>query len=202
MAGAVTGLRSASRLDAAQLVDILADAFDADPFFRWMFGPDEARFRLGLRSWLGLVIGFALPRGNGWLAGDDGAAVWLPPGTELTGGDELAAAGRLLEELVGDRVTDVIAAIGGGSIGVPDAPHWLCVYVGVRPHAQGMGLGRLLMQPGIGAADQAGVPCHLVSTNPATATFYERLGFRVLSVVSAGQGVPALRPMWRDARPA
>jgi GNAT superfamily N-acetyltransferase len=194
-------LRRARAGDVPEVVDILADAFDADPFFRWMFGPDEMAFRVGLRAWLDLVVGLALPRGEGWLLGSDGGSIWLPPDAELASGEDLAEAARRLEELVGDRVGDVLGAIGAGATGVPDTPHWLCVYVGVRPSAQGTGLGRALMEPGMTAADHARVPSHLVSTNPATATFYERLGYRVLSVVSPGPGVPALRPMWRDPRP-
>jgi GNAT superfamily N-acetyltransferase len=167
-----------------------------------MFGPEEEAFRDGLHAWLNLVVGLALPRGEGWLVGNDGASIWLPPDAELAGGEDLAAAGHLLSELVGDRVGDVLGAIGAGASGAPDTPHWLCVYVGVRPGAQGIGLGRALMEPGMKAADRARMASHLVSTNAATATFYERLGYRLLSVVSAGPGVPALRPMWRDPRPA
>lgn len=202
MAAPALEIRRADSRDTDAIVEILADAFDADPFFRWMFGPDEMAFRRGLRAWLDLVVGLALPRGEGWLSGDRGASIWLPPGTELVGADELASAGRTLGELVGDRAAEVVGAIGAGGTGVPDVPHWLCVYIGVRPDAQGRGLGRALMEPGISASDQDGVPSHLVSTNAATATFYERLGYRVLSVVSAGPGVPALRPMWRDAQRA
>lgn len=187
--------------EEARLVDVLSDAFDADPFFRWMFGPDETRFRNGLQSWLNLVVRVALPRGEGWFAEPEaGAAIWLPPGTALVGPDELAAVARLLDDLVGDRASEVIGAIGSGSGVVPDVPHWLCLYLGVRPRAQGSGLGKELMQPGLEPADATGVPAHLVSTNPATTAFYERLGFRVLAEVAA-PGIPVLRPMWRDAAP-
>ena len=195
------GIRRAAADDAPLLVDVLVDAFDADPFFRWMFGPDEAAFRAGLHRWIELVVGLALPRGEGWLAGDDGAAIWLPPGAELADAEGLALVGGLLGELVGERVGDVLAAIGSGSMSVPDEPHWLCLYIGVRPRARGGGIGRALMAPGIQASDASGAPSHLVSTNPATAPFYERLGYRILAVASAGPGVPPLRPMWRDARP-
>lgn len=202
MASPAPALRRAVARDHALIVDILSDAFDADPFFRWMFGPDEARFQRGLHAWLDLVVGFALARGEGWLAGDDGAAIWLPPGTELAGGEALAAAGRLLGELAGDRAGEIVGAISTGATGVPDVPHWLCVYIGVRPGAQGSGFGRALMEPGMSASDRDRVPSHLGSTNAATATFYEHLGYRVLSVASAGPGIPALRPMWRDPQPA
>ena len=202
MAAPAPTIRPAVLGDHTTLVDILADAFDADPFFGWMFGPDGAGFRRGLRAWLDLVVGFALPRGEGWLAGRDAASIWLPPGTELAGGDELVAVASLLGELVGDRAGELVSAIGTGGTNVPDLPHWLCVYIGVRPGAQGSGLGRALMEPGMTASDRDGVPSHLVSTNAATATFYEHLGYRVLSVASAGPGIPALRPMWRDAQTA
>jgi GNAT superfamily N-acetyltransferase len=191
-------LRRAGPDDAGTIVSVLEDAFEADPFFRWMFGPDPMAFRRGLNAWLNLIVGRMLPRGQGFLVGDDeGAVVWLPPGAELTGPDVLAAR-RLLEEQVGERAGEVLVAIASGGVGVPDAPHWLCLYIGVRPAAQGCGLGRSLLQPGLDAADAAGSPVHLVATNPATATFYERFGFRVLSEAAVAAGAPALRPMWRD----
>lgn len=203
MSGVGGPLRRAGPNDARAIVAILVDAFEADPFFRWMFGPVDVGFRRGLRAWLDLVVGFALPRGHGFLAGDnEGAVVWLPPGAELAGPDDLVAAARLLEKLIGDRVVEVLGAIGVGGSGVPDVPHWLCLYVGVRPDAQGRGLGKALLQPGLDLADASGSPAHLVATNPATAPFYERFGFRILAEVEPAPDVPALRPMWRDARDA
>jgi len=200
MAGLTDRLRRAGPGDGPRIVAVLADAFDGDPFFRWMFGPDETAFGRRLRAWLDLIVGFALPRGQGFLVGnDDGVVVWLPPGAELASPD-LAAAGRLLHELVGERVGEVLGAIGAGGGAVPDGPHWLCLYIGVRPDAQGQGLGRALLQPGLEAADASGVPVHLVATNSATAPFYERFGFRVLAEIEPAPGVPVLRPMWRDAR--
>ncbi len=179
---------------------ILNDAFDADPFFNWMLDRDTAGFDDRLRAWLELVVGLALSRGPGWLdPADRGAVIWLPPGTELVGPDELVAAARLLGELVGDRASDVLGAIASGGSGVPDVPHWLCLYIGVRPDAQGHGLGRALLRRGLDAADRDHAPAHLVATNPATAPFYEPFGFRMLAEVSANPAIPALRPMWRDA---
>ena len=188
--------------DVPRIVEALAEAFDADPFFRWMFGPDPAAARRGTRARRELVVGLALARGEGWLvdgpAGPLAAAIWLPPGVELVGPEEVVAAARLLDELVGDRADDVLAAIGMSGRPVPDEPHWLCLYIGVRPAEQGRGLGRALMEPGIAAADRDGAPAHLVSTNGATASFYEQFGFRVLAEVEPAPGVPVLRPMWRE----
>jgi len=199
MPGLVRPLRRAGSGDASTIVTVLADAFDGDPFFRWMFGPDQATFRHGLRAWLDLVVGFALPRGQGWLTEDDeGASIWLPPQAELVGPDDLAAVAKLLDGVIGERAGEVLGAIGSGASGVPDRPHWLCLYIGVRPQAQGNGFGRTLLQPGIDAADASGAPAHLVATNPATAPFYERFGFRLLGEIVAPPGVPPLRPMWRD----
>jgi hypothetical protein len=86
MDGVAGPIRRASPADAGSIVAVLADAFDADPCFSWMFGPDDATDRRGLRAWLDLIVGLALPRGHGFVAGDDeGAVVWLPPGSSSPG---------------------------------------------------------------------------------------------------------------------
>jgi GNAT superfamily N-acetyltransferase len=198
MGDAIGRVREATDEDSGAIAAILVDAFERDPFFQWMFGPEKAQIRRGVGAWLELVVGLALPRGSGYLAGDEGAAIWLPPSTELVGPDELAAAGQLLGKLVGSRAGEVLGAIAAGGNEVSAMPHWLCLYVGVRPAAQGRGLGRALLQPGLDASDASRMPAHLVATNPATAPFYERLGFRTLGEVVSSPGIPPLRPMWRD----
>ncbi len=62
-------------------------------------------------------------------------------------------------------------------------PHWYVMVVGVAPAFQGQGLGRALLQPMLDRAAADGVPCYLETTQPRNVTFYERLGFRVLTEV-------------------
>jgi GNAT superfamily N-acetyltransferase len=83
----------------------------------------------------------------------------------------------------------------------PDRPHRTCVYVAVRPAAQGRGLGRALMEARLAEADASGRPAHLATTNPRTLTLYERLGFRTLAVVQPDPALPPLWSLWREPRP-
>ena len=49
--------------------------------------------------------------------------------------------------------------------------------------------------------DADGTPCFLVSTNPRTVPFYERLGFRVDAEVTTPDGAATMRAMHRDPVP-
>ncbi|WP_081900716.1 GNAT family N-acetyltransferase [Allokutzneria albata] len=53
----------------------------------------------------------------------------------------------------------------------------------VDPERQGKGLGRAIVEPGLAAADAAGVPSSWRPPNAATSPFYERLGFTVTAEV-------------------
>ena len=81
----------------------------------------------------------------------------------------------------------------------PHAPHWYLPWIGVRPEAQGMGLGAQLLSLGLARADAEGMPAYLEATNRRNAALYARHGFEPIGVVEA-PGYPEIIPMWRPAR--
>lgn len=80
-----------------------------------------------------------------------------------------------------------------------DAPHLHLNMVGVRPRAQGTGVGRLLVERvhRLSSEDAASTGVTLTTENPANVTLYQHLGYRVV-----GQAVvsPSLRT-WGFFRP-
>jgi ribosomal protein S18 acetylase RimI-like enzyme len=78
-----------------------------------------------------------------------------------------------------------------------EEPHWTLQYLGVRPSAQGRGLGARVVSPTLAAVDADGLPCGLVSSNTRNVSFYERLGFAVAAEVPTPDGAVVLRPMHR-----
>jgi ribosomal protein S18 acetylase RimI-like enzyme len=62
---------------------------------------------------------------------------------------------------------------------VPSAPHWYLPFIGVDPARQGLGLGSLLLQPGLSRAEQDGVECRLSALQPRAVPLYQRYGFEI-----------------------
>jgi ribosomal protein S18 acetylase RimI-like enzyme len=63
---------------------------------------------------------------------------------------------------------------------LPSEPCWVLDLVGVRPDAQGQGIGRALIAHGTERAHAAGQPVFLETGNQSNVAFYESLGFRVV----------------------
>jgi ribosomal protein S18 acetylase RimI-like enzyme len=58
---------------------------------------------------------------------------------------------------------------------------WYLSIIGVSPAAQGLGVGRGLVQTTLAEADHAGAACFLETFVPRNLAFYERLGFGVVT---------------------
>jgi ribosomal protein S18 acetylase RimI-like enzyme len=193
-------VRAGTRADRDAVVEILATGFAEDPWFSWVW--PEPDYLGHATEWFGLVTDVVLGKGE-VLVADDGAAaaLWLAPGVALAGPDELTAARTLLSRQIGARAGEVLAAVGASAASSPDAPHFSCAYVAVRPAARGRGVGRTVMAPPLAAADEQGTGVHLVSTNPRNLSFYERLGFTITAELPVAGGAATFRPMWRPPRP-
>ena len=137
-----------------------------------------------------------LPHGEVRVTGDGiGAALWLPPGAELSESETEAFGGAVAEVLGPDaeRAFELMAVME------EHHPHEPCYYlqlVGVVPEHQGWGLGAALMQPVLAQCDREGVPAYLEATTRASLRLYERLGFEVIGEFAPAGG-PSLWPMWR-----
>jgi ribosomal protein S18 acetylase RimI-like enzyme len=85
----------------------------------------------------------------------------------------------------------------------PVEPHHYVLIIGVRPDAQGQGVGIELMQPMIKSADQTAVNIYLESSNPKNIQFYEKLGFKLLNeIYPLKNGPPMFRMLRAPARKA
>jgi GNAT superfamily N-acetyltransferase len=123
-----------------------------------------------------------------------GVALWLDP---ETGPDE-EEIGRLVEESVAaEKRADFAAVIEQMGGFHPQEPHWYLPFVAVDPTRQGGGLGTALLGPILARCDAERKPAYLESTNPRNQTLYERLGFRALGKIRAGQ-CPPIVPMLRQ----
>jgi ribosomal protein S18 acetylase RimI-like enzyme len=59
----------------------------------------------------------------------------------------------------------------------PVYPQWNLETLGIRRAAQGGGICSRLLAPGVARADDAGLPCYLITAKEQNLAFYERFGF-------------------------
>jgi GNAT superfamily N-acetyltransferase len=190
-------IREAVTADVAGAADTLTEAFRDYPFTRHTISADDhlARLREFQRIFLAEI---GLPHGRVWVSGGlDAVAVWSTP---ESGGAEAVMAELLptLVNLAGDRADAYASAERTMEGHRPTEPVWFLGTVGVRPQAQGRGLGRAVVGAGLREADTAGVPAFLETSSPENVRLYESLGFRV----TAGYDLPDGGPhTWSMRRP-
>ncbi|MEH3033996.1 MAG: GNAT family N-acetyltransferase [Aeromicrobium erythreum] len=182
-------VRPAEERDVAAAAEVLAAAFADYPWTRWCLPADDHAGRL--RSLQELYLGHALR--HGVVLVDDavrGVVAAMPPDTPAPSAEEQARIAALHD----DRFELVLAAP------VPARPDgaWDLATLGVRPDAQGLGVG-------------AGLVAALLETLGPTATvaldtsddrnvrLYERFGFVVRDRVELVDG-PAVHAMVRPGR--
>lgn len=192
-------LRRSGPGDAARLGDITADAFRNDPFNLWLFG-----------NFAGIANLFHLqarriyaPRGFCYTHGDEGACMWMLPGGNASFGLR-EYAGFVLPTLLRCGPRAVKRGMRTGEAMErrhPGFDHAYLFSIGVRPSAQGKGLGRKLIQPVLDACDRQGLPAYLENSNPANTGFYSSCGFDPLGKpIHPEPDSPPLQPMVRQPR--
>ena len=188
-------VRHARRVDLDGASNVLAEAFAADPWFRWLY-PDDATWNARAAAWFGLVLDRAFSKGHTYVT-DGGAVNWIPPDVHFPEPGDVAAAVELLASQIGERASAAFGVIGAAGAAFPDEPRFHCVYVGVRPDKQGHGLGRALLGRVLDVCDRDGLPASLTSTNDANLPLYRSLGFREIGEVPIPGTGRSMRPMWR-----
>ena len=166
----------------------LAAALAGDPFYRTVTvacGADEAARLAMLEAYFALALAEGEQAGRVDLAdaAGHGAAIWT---TDTPAAQRQAAYAQreaALRDLLGERgfahFTAIVANMEHAL-----APHdlgaaWYLSIAGIRPDAQGQGLGASVLAPGLAAVDAARVLCFLETYNERSLPFYARLGFVV-----------------------
>ncbi len=190
--------RRASNADWRRLGEITGEAFVDDPVNRWVFSrPGSIRSMFSV-----LAREIYLGHGHCYLAGDDGATMWLPPGANAAPTNI-----GLLHFVCGQLANGTPGAIRRGMAlsnlmaeWHPREPHAYLFSIGTRKAARGKGLGKALFAPVLAACDREGIPVYLENSNPANSGFYGAHGFERLGTFEVGPGGPIMEPMWRAPR--
>jgi ribosomal protein S18 acetylase RimI-like enzyme len=171
----------------------LVAAFADDPAVR-RFWPGDIDYRRHFPGFLDAFGGRAFEAGV--VDRDEagrGAALWFPPGLEPDGE-------AIMAHLAASIAPERLAALSAGMILQgslhPEEPHWYLPWIGVRPEAQGQGVGSALLARGLDRADAEGMPAYLEATSRRNAALYARHGFEVRAIVEAEE-YPEIILMWR-----
>ncbi|MEO0981948.1 MAG: GNAT family N-acetyltransferase [Pseudomonadota bacterium] len=188
--------RATADKDQDTAIQALVLGFGADPVFRWLW-PSPRDYLATMPDFSRAFGGRAFEHDTAHLVeGGKAAALWLPPGAEVDGEEVGAVLARSLPE---DRLADVMGVLEHMDEYHPDDPCWYLSMIAADPNWIGQGLGAALMKHALLAADEAGLPAYLESSNPRNVAFYERHGFEVLGEIQVG-GSPVVRPMIRAPR--
>lgn len=190
-------IRPAAAPDVDDMAAVLADAFFDDPVFAWLFPDPTERPRLSQAMFEMLGRHVYVVHGES-LVGDHVAAFWEPPGAPAADDFWIAHGDQFVTALEGqvERV---------GALGVamaehhPDEPCWYLPLLGVRPSAQGQGLGGASLAHKLEQIDASGRPAYLEASSPRNRVLYQRHGFELVEEFAA-PGAPPMFAMWREPR--
>jgi ribosomal protein S18 acetylase RimI-like enzyme len=194
--------RIVDRSLVATSVEILVEAFYADPLWGWAF-PDDSRRREQHREvWTMAVEGAIRYPWVRLAEGDTATAVWIPPGgTEMTD-EDAERFEELVVELLGRDAPRALGAFGALEAHHPhDEPHFYLSLLGTASAHRGRGFGLGLLADCLLEIDAHAMPAYLESSNPANVALYARHGFERHSTVAIPRGGPDIVAMWRPARP-
>jgi ribosomal protein S18 acetylase RimI-like enzyme len=193
------------RAQIAQASEILSNAFDSDPIFRYMMPSEETR-----RNATKLIFGIIL-RGNQhyqhiYTTAPElkGIAVWVPPGRSALSFLGTLQLGLLMPFKLGlpalGRALSLFNIIEKYHKQDMQRPHWYLANLGVAPAYQGQGIGASLLQPVLQRADRERLPCYLETSTNSAVRFYQRQGFEILRIPELPENVPPMWTMKREAR--
>lgn len=161
----------------------VADALAEDPFYVTVCVAGGVRQLLPRYVELALIEGEQAGRVDLAETGNCGAAIWSVPGNAQRKAAAYAARERELAVLLGEQGFANFQAIVA-NMEARLAPHglesaWYLSIAGVRPDAQGGGMGTRLLSHGLHAADRAGASSFLETFNERSLPFYRRQGYEV-----------------------
>lgn len=189
----------AARSEYEGVIDALVRAFDDDPVVNHFLRQDGRRAE-AMRQYFEVFVHHLVgPKGEIWTtSANEGAALWLPPGSWQLGFVEQLRHFPSMVRITGwSGLGRVVRGLDAMEKAHPTYPHWFLQSIGVRPTFQGQGWGRKLLTPILERADAEGLPVYLESSKPSNVPYYERFGFEVVGASVLDDRAPPLIPMRR-----
>lgn len=189
----------ASNQDFTIISQVIARAFNNDPFLNWLVLQDTNREKRFIRAFEACIY---LATHNGLIyttSEHRGSAIWFPPGKWNFG---LFRQILVLPKLI--KITGLRAAIrklkGMKFIERkhPSKPHYYLFVLGTDPHFQRKGIGSALLKPILQICDKERIPAYLETSNEKNLAFYEQCGFKTSESIWMPFSGPKIWLMWRE----
>ena len=149
-----------------------------------------------------LLKEIALPTGEVSRPASGGAvSIWIP--STALGPNSLMQELRVLPAILGATGFARIGRLSAmrkvmDELHPMERPHAYLWFLGVRPEAQGLGVGSRMLKAGLEKVDAANLPAYLESSSAANVPLYRRHGFEVLTEFRARPDAPPAWAMWRE----
>lgn len=197
-------VRAAREAEKDDVAAILHAAFIDEPGLNCWLRQDHAKERARARFFGAVVRDAVHPRRALWVAEAEGrqlgAAIWLAPGDkayDLTPWQQIAFAPLMLSVAGFGGMKRAFAIADMLETRHPKVPHAHLAYLGVRPEAQGAGVGSALLKATLAALDGRRETAYLETTTARNVALYQRHGFEVTDRFDAFDA-----PFWTMARAA
>ena len=198
-------IRDATSEDIDDLTNILAEAFNDDPVYRW-FLREDAKSVPVLRRIIEQDVRHYVPKDECHITESlDGATLWLPPRPlRETTAPTLWKRLQALRGLAGisgiAKVRRLMYLISLTKAKRPDEPHYYLHLIGVCAHAKGRGIGSALLRKMLEQCDSENALAYLENSNERNLPLYTRHGVEVREHIELPWGGPGMWFMERTPR--
>ncbi len=187
--------------DEAPLVgEILADAFSGDPGMTWISPDPEfpkwcwpAAVRLFLRQHSHYEVYVT--------EGGSGAALWLPPGAELSMRPSLRVLWHAWRRFGVGSILRFFQYMSIVEKHQPKDDLYYLFAIGVRPASQGHGIGSALLEHVLQECDRRKVGAHTETSISRNVSFYQQHRFEVRGEIALPHNGPPIWLMYREPLP-
>tara|TARA_Y100000590_G_scaffold380_1_gene544 strand:- start:536 stop:1108 length:573 start_codon:yes stop_codon:yes gene_type:complete len=187
-------IKSFSKEEKVDAINILLLAFSSDPFQRYMM-PDPSIYFRNSTIWFNNAIKQSiLVKGVWGTENYSGVAVWFPPKHKI----EFEVIQKTFKDFPSVIEKDIYQYFKEFGKNKPDEA-WYLEYLGVDPNSQSLGIGSQILKNSLAKIDDLNQPAYLESSNPKNMSLYKRHGFETIKKIQFGEG-PALHTMYREAR--
>jgi GNAT superfamily N-acetyltransferase len=191
--------------DLPDVIHDLDAAFADDVLFDWFLRTDERR-NAGRKAFFSALVrhvAFGTARIDR-PAGGGAAAVWLPP--NATGPisllKEFQVTPAILHATGWSRLPRILALQSAIADHHPKSrPYAYLWFLGVCPHAQGMGVGSRLLRAATRRLDASGLSAYLETQTMRNVALYRSHGFEVTAEFHARSDSPPMWGMLREPQP-
>ena len=188
----------------APAAEMLARAFDHDPFFRSLVPDDEKRLKKATHLFaFTLKLGYRYGEVYTTSQNLEGITVWMRPGDVVINVWRALRCGVIpLIFRVGPRLMKKMNAVDayGERVRKRLAPdkYWYLAVLGVDPDHQGKGYASELMKPMLKRIDSEGLPCYLETDTEKNVSMYRHFGFKLLEHVEVPEYNTQFDAMMRE----